>query len=223
MCTPGGGTGVDFLHSDEWAGIALPWAERSWIDLMLATLRTLKIKSPLEQLETVRGLARANVGLYESLTPLLLRDHDDSIFETKLRRDKQTILQVALLAVVAADMACVRHSRRREAHKHCLRWLCAELGVELALGASPRGRPQHCLWSNAAVLCHVSTQRAAEPKPRGPSVRARKGTLRQAPCAREEDEGLAAKPFWASAGTRSSLDASRVSAGRATNTEGRES
>jgi len=97
---------------------------------LLAELQTIKAASLEEQARTIRSLAKRNLDLYDTLIAVIRSHPDRSAFETKLRVDKETVLQVALLAVVAADMACVPYSRGRETHKRRLRWLCAELGVE---------------------------------------------------------------------------------------------
>ena len=97
---------------------------------MLLTLETLKSRTLSDQAETIAALAGRNLDLYEHLQPLLSQDSEDSIYRVAVSPDQDKVVRLALLAVVAADIASVPDSPTRRTYLRRLCKLCRHLAVE---------------------------------------------------------------------------------------------
>jgi hypothetical protein len=100
-------------------------------DIMLLTLHTLKIKPFQEQIRTIELLTEQNVDLFERIRPLLEDRSEDSVFHMSVSADHHKVVRVALLAVVAADIATIPDQVARAPYRRRLDQLCNHFGIDL--------------------------------------------------------------------------------------------
>jgi len=93
-------------------------------------LSTLKAKCLQEQIETIERLAERSLDLAEKMRALFEVRSESSIFRVSLVPDSQKIVQAALLAVVAADIATLPNQGIREPYYSRLDQLCLHFGID---------------------------------------------------------------------------------------------
>ena len=98
--------------------------------MSLITLRTLKAKCLREQIETIERLAERNLDLAEKMRALFEARSESSIFHVSLVLDSRKIVQVALLAVVADDIATLPNQGIRKPYHSRLDQLCLHFGID---------------------------------------------------------------------------------------------
>ena len=98
---------------------------------MLLTLHTLKSKPFQEQVRTIELLTKQNVDLFERLRPLLEDRSEDSILHISVSAHHHKVVRVALLAVVAADIAVILNQGAREPYRRKLDQLCKHFGIDV--------------------------------------------------------------------------------------------
>jgi len=99
---------------------------------MLLTLQTLKAKPLEEQIRTVELLTERNLDLFERVRTLLESSSPDSVFHTSIAADRHKVVRIALLAIVAADIATVPDQSSRAPYRRSLEKLCSHFGIDIA-------------------------------------------------------------------------------------------
>lgn len=97
---------------------------------MLLTLQTLKSKPLEEQVRVLERLTELNLDLYESISLLLEDRSEESIFRVSVSADRRKVVLVALLTIVAADIAAIPGEPVRRGYRENLVMLCRHLSVE---------------------------------------------------------------------------------------------
>ena len=98
---------------------------------MLLTLRTLKSTPLQEQIRTIELLTEQNLDLFERIRPLLEDRSEDSVFHISVSANRHKVVQVALLAVVAADIATIPDQGAREPYRRKLDELCKHFAIDV--------------------------------------------------------------------------------------------
>jgi|GEM_PF-6585486 len=98
---------------------------------MLLTLHILKAKPFQEQVRTIERLAEQNLDLFERIRPLLEDRSEDSIFHISVSADRHKVMQVALLAIVAADIAVILNQGARAPYRRRLDELCKHFAIDV--------------------------------------------------------------------------------------------
>lgn len=98
---------------------------------MLLTLQTLKAKPFQEQIRTIELLTEQNLDLFERIRPLAEGRSEDSVFQTRISGDRQKVVRVALLAVVAADITTIPDQGAREPYHRKLDDLCNHFAIDI--------------------------------------------------------------------------------------------
>jgi hypothetical protein len=98
---------------------------------MLLTLHTLKSKPFQEQIRTMELLTEQNVDLVERIRPLLEDRSEDSVFHMSVSADHHKVVRVALLAVVAADIATIPDQGARAPYRRRLDELCKYFAIDV--------------------------------------------------------------------------------------------
>jgi len=97
---------------------------------MLLKLQTLKAKPFQEQVRTIELLTEQNLDLFERIRPLLEDRSEDSILQISISTDRHKVVQVALLAVVAADITTIPDQGVREPYRRKLDELCRHFAID---------------------------------------------------------------------------------------------
>jgi len=105
--------------------------EKKREDAMLLQLQTLKSKPCQEQICTIDRLTELNLDLFERVRPLFEDRSEDSIFHRSVSADRHKVVRVALLAVVAADIATIPDQGARKPYRRKLDQLCNHFGIDL--------------------------------------------------------------------------------------------
>jgi len=98
---------------------------------MLLTLHTLKAKPFQEQIRTIELLTEQNLDLFERIRPLLGNRFEDSIFHISVSADRHKVVRVALLAVMAADIATIPDQGARVPYRRRLDELCKHFAIDI--------------------------------------------------------------------------------------------
>lgn len=97
---------------------------------MLLTLTTLKSRPFEEQVDTIELVTAENLDLFDRLKLLLRGGSDDRVLQVTLSNDREKVVRVALLAVMAADIVSLPDARRRAPYEVRLMELCQHFDVD---------------------------------------------------------------------------------------------
>ena len=97
---------------------------------LLGRLQTLKLEPHREQVRCIELLVEQNLDLFDDLQLLLRGERDDSISEVALSTDRAKVVRVALLGVIAADIATVPDAHSRGVYIERLTAVCQHFDVD---------------------------------------------------------------------------------------------
>lgn len=98
---------------------------------MLLTLQTLKAKPFQQQIRTIELLTQQNLDLFERIRALLEERSENSIFHISISADREKVVRVALLALVAVDIATIPAQGARETYRRRLDELCNHFAIDV--------------------------------------------------------------------------------------------
>ena len=97
---------------------------------MLSRLHTLKSKSFEEQLLAIERLTDSSLHLHDRIRSLLEEQSEDSVFRVYVSSEPRKVVLVALLAIIAADIAAIPDEPDHQAYRERLEKICRHLSVE---------------------------------------------------------------------------------------------
>lgn len=108
---------------------------------VLAALQRLKSAPLQQQVRTIELLTEQNVDRFDAIKARLGTRSEDSIFQLTVSGDRQKVVRIAFLAVVAADIATVPHPVTRRRYIVLLEALCRQFHIDYddVVRAQPHG------------------------------------------------------------------------------------
>jgi hypothetical protein len=97
---------------------------------ILSLLRTLKARPFEEQIQMIEQLTEHSLDLYEEIRSLLETHSENRIIHLFVSTDRHKVVQVALLAIVAADLTTIPDQLTRSPFHYDRDRLCAHYAID---------------------------------------------------------------------------------------------